>query len=68
VETGCVGQELVTDLAAAGQAPKAVRLMNLGNGFVTHGTVPQLYEMLGIDGKSVAKAVKELIHFEERTT
>jgi 1-deoxy-D-xylulose-5-phosphate synthase len=68
VETGCVGQELVTDLTTAGVAPKVVRLMNLGHGFVTHGTVPQLYEMLGIDGKSVAKAVKELIRFEETTT
>jgi 1-deoxy-D-xylulose-5-phosphate synthase len=68
VSTGCVGQALVADLAAQGCCPKAVRLMNLGDRFVTHGSVPQLYEMLGIDGKSVANTAKELVQREKGTT
>ena len=68
VSSGCVGQELVVALMESGVTPKAVRLMNLGEKFVTHGTVPQLHELVGIDGKSVARAVKELIHFEKGTT
>ena len=68
VESGCVGQELVTALTEEGVSFRGTKLLNLGRSFVTHGAVSRLYEMLGLDGKSVAKAAKELIHFEERTT
>lgn len=68
VSTGCVGQSLAAALMEAGSMPKAVRLMNLGDRFVTHGTVNQLYEALGIDGPTVAKTAKELICLEERTS
>ena len=60
VESGCVGQELVTVLAEKGIVP-AIRLINLGRDFVTHGSVTRLHEKLGMDGKSVAASVKELM-------
>lgn len=66
--SGCVGQELTARLAQICALPHRVRLMNLGERFVTHGAVPQLYQMLGIDGKSVAEAAKELIGREKGTT
>lgn len=68
VSMGCIGESLVAALLAAGVQVKALRLMNLGNRFVTHGTVGQLYESLGIDAKSVCKTAKELINLEERTS
>ena len=66
VESGCVGQELVSKLLEKSITP-SVRLVNLGSDFVTHGTVPQLHQMLGLDGKSVANKVKELF-IEEAAT
>jgi len=60
VESGCVGQELVTVLAEKGIVP-TIRLINLGRDFVTHGSVTRLHEKLGMDGKSVAASVKELM-------
>ena len=60
VESGCVGQELVTVLAEKRIVP-AIRLINLGRDFVTHGSVTRLHEKLGMDGKSVAASVKELM-------
>ncbi len=68
VASGCVGQEIAAALAETGIQPKAVCLMNLGSGFVTHGTVPQLYRRQGIDGRSVAAKAKELICGEKGTT
>ena len=66
-ETEALGQRLAAALESAGVTGK-VCLLNCGGRFVTHGAVPQLYEMLGIDGKSVAKTAKELVTLEKRTT
>lgn len=68
VSTGCVGESLLAELLEAGIPPKALRLMNLGDRFVTHGSVAQLYEFLGIDAQSVVKTAKELVCLEERTS
>lgn len=68
VSSGCLGQEIAGRLLERGVPTKGVRLLNLGENFVTHGTVPQLHALMGIDGKSVARAVKELVGFEEGTT
>lgn len=38
--------------------------LNLGSGFVTHGSVAQLYRHHGIDGKSVADFIWEVHHRE----
>ena len=66
VEPGCVGEELVTRLTENGAFP-SIRLINLGRDFVTHGSIIQLHEKLGMDGKSVAASVKELM-IEETAT
>lgn len=68
VASGSVGQELAARLAAGGRCPRRLRLMNLGDDFVTHGTVPELYSLLHIDAQAVARAAKELIDVEEGTT
>ena len=68
VSSGCVGQEIAARLLEGGVPMKGLRLLNLGENFVTQGTVPQLHALMGIDGKSVAQAVKELVGFEEGTT
>jgi 1-deoxy-D-xylulose-5-phosphate synthase len=68
VGSGCVGQELVSVLAEKGKLPPVVRLINLGNGFVTHGKVSQLREAWHIDGKAVYETIKELVNVEKGTT
>ena len=68
VATGCVGESIAAALVEAGVPVKALRLMNLGDRFVTHGTVNQLYESLALDSAQVAKTAKELICLEERTS
>lgn len=68
VLSGSIGESLSATLLEAGVFPQALRLMNLGNRFVTHGSVGKLYESLGIDARSVAKTAKELISLEERTS
>ena len=65
---GCLGQEILAGLAEAGIVPKQVRLMNLGDGFVTHGSVAQLRRAWNIDGQAVYETVKELKGVEKRTT
>lgn len=62
VGMGCVGQRLSAILAQNGCAPKHLLLKNLGGSIAPHGTVPQLYEMYGLDGKSVAAAIEEALH------
>ena len=61
VEEGCLGQHIAALLQ---QNDKNIRLKlcNLGNRFVTHGKVEQLYTMLGIDAAGVAECAKELCH------
>ena len=68
VSNGCVGQEILSNLMERGVSLQNTRLINLGNGFVTHGSVPELYRSLGIDGKSVADAAREMIDGEKRTS
>lgn len=53
VEANCVGQRLVTALVRSGVSLQAVRLCNLGRGFVTHGPVDQLRRLCGLDAKSL---------------
>ena len=68
VRQGCLGQEILAGLALLGAEPKQVRLMNLGDNFVTHGSVPQLRRTWGIDAQAVYETVKELKGVEKRTT
>lgn len=65
---GCLGQEIIATLAQRGRLPERVRLMNLGQRFVTHGKVSQLRAERGIDASGVAKGIKELLSSEKRET
>ena len=53
---GCVGKEII---AAMPQYP--VKLCNLGDRFVTHGSIESLYANLGLDASSIVKKAKELL-------
>ena len=68
VRQGCLGQEILAGLAQENILPEQARLMNLGDGFVTHGAVAQLRKAWGIDAAAVCETVKELIGHEERKT
>lgn len=61
VSGGCLGQEIISRLSQQGSVPGAARLINLGDQFATHATVPQLRKLFGLDGESVAKTAKELV-------
>ena len=60
---GCVGKELLASLRARGVGGP-VRLCNLGDRFIPHGAVPELYRMAGLDAKSLADAAWEVCQNE----
>lgn len=62
VGSGCVGQRLTAILAQQGCAPDRLFLKNLGDTIPCHGSVPQLYQQMGLDAESVAAALKEACH------
>ena len=49
--SGCVGQRLAAALAEQKFPVRQIALVNLGCGLVTHGTVPQLRTLCGLDGE-----------------
>lgn len=59
-ENGCVGQAVMSKLMEKGVFVKA-RLLNTGNGFVTHGSVDILRKKCGIDADSIADAAERMI-------
>ncbi len=59
VEQGCLGQKFVS-LLTQQNIPVRVKLCNLGDRFIPHGTVQQLYSACKIDEKSVFDCAKEL--------
>ena len=63
VSMGCMGERIAARLAQSGVAPKSMALVNVGDGFVTQGTVGQLRKLCGLDGKSLyEKALEVLRH------
>jgi 1-deoxy-D-xylulose-5-phosphate synthase len=60
VNTNCVGQRIGAMLAQRGNCPRLI-LRNVGDRFVTQGSVDQLYQDLGLDAAGVAKAVEEAL-------
>ena len=64
VSMGCVGKQLLANLALSGVALKAARLCNCGEGFVTHGSLSQLRRLCSIDGESLAKTAGEVCAHE----
>ncbi len=60
---GCAGKEIAANLRTAG-IPAKIRLCNLGDGFVPHGSVGELLARYGLDGKSLADAAQEALRHE----
>lgn len=58
-QAGSLGVRILAELTKD-NVPAAVRLRNLGSGIVEHGTVPQLWHILGLDADGIAAAYEEL--------
>ncbi len=60
---GCAGKEISASLRTAGIIVPT-RLCNIGDRFVRHGAVSRLYEILGLDAKSLAASAREVLRSE----
>lgn len=58
--SGCVGSQILTAAALKGISLEDARLLNLGDGIVTHGSVDELMRASGIDSKAIVAAAKEM--------
>ncbi len=61
---GSVGGAIIDALAEQG-IDGVFATRNIGDGFVTHGSVQELYHMLGLDAQSIAQNVQEVITHEK---
>lgn len=61
VSMGSVGERLAAQLAGRGIAPKAMALKNVGEGYVTQGTVAQLRKLCGLDVSSLYESALEVL-------
>jgi len=68
VSMGCVGQQVAAWLAEHKQSPKDLILCNLGQDFITHGTVPQLRSLMGIDSEAIFQRAMEVFSSGETAT
>ena len=59
-EAGCVGSSLMTAVCSAGITLEQAKLLNLGDGIVSHGTVSELRHDRGLDSAAIASAAAEL--------
>ena len=57
---GSVGEQLAAAAAESRIALKGIRLLNLGNGIVTHGAVQELLHDYGLDGEGIARSAMEI--------
>ena len=62
---GCVGERLLAAAAARGRRRKASRLINVGDGIVPQGSVPELLREYGLDGEGIARAARSLLRGDE---
>ena len=63
VSMGSPGQGLLAAVAAQGLALKGSALCSCGEGFVPHGTVPQLRALCGLDVESLTKKAREVLTY-----
>ena len=63
---GCVGQRLAAAVLEHGVPVERMALVNLGQGFVTHGTVSQLRELCGLDGEHLYQKALEVCGYGEQ--
>ena len=59
---GCVGERILSLSQQEKITLDGVRLLNLGDGIVTHGTVDQLRALYEIDCDGIVKAVKSMMN------
>lgn len=57
---GCVGSVILSQTAIAGVKIDAAKLINLGNGIVSHGTVKELRHDAGIDAQAIVASGLEM--------
>jgi len=57
---GCAGREIAALLRTRGLLVPTC-YCNVGNDFVPHGSVKELYRLVGIDAESIAKTAKEVL-------
>ena len=60
-EQGCVAQEIISTLAAQNLNMR-YHSRNLGSSFIPHGSIPELYRAVGLDGESLARWITEAYH------
>ena len=58
---GCVADEIFAHLAEQGICG-VYRKRNLGDGFIGHGTMQDLYKQTGLDAGDLAEAIREVCH------
>lgn len=57
-DSGCVGHEIA---AALGGEELKIRFCNLGDAFVPHGSVKELYRLMKLDAESIAQSALEVL-------
>jgi len=61
---GCVGERLLAACAREGVSLRAAETLNLGTGVVTHGCVPELLRLKGVDSEGVVAAAKRMLDLD----
>ena len=64
VAEGSAGQEILSQLALEGLHP-VCECINLGANVPPHGTIPELYQLLGLDGNSIYHRITEVMRREK---
>ena len=57
---GCIGQRILAACAVKNLHLKAVKLLNLGDGIIPHGSVQELRHDYGIDADEIVRSSAEL--------
>lgn len=60
VQAGAVGEAVVAALSEAGVSAKAL-LINLGDEFITHGSIAELLREYGLDSEGITEKVSEMM-------
>ena len=64
---GSVGEQLAAAVAESRIALRGIKLLNLGDGIVTHGSVQELLRDYGLDGEGIARSVLEICSDDGKT-
>ncbi len=60
-DTGSMGRRLLAELTLRGVCGMRAGLANLGDRFVTQGTIPELRRLCGIDAASISRRALEVL-------